>query len=1014
MPNAIFAEFSLDLQTGELRRGDGEAIRLVGQPFQILLALLERPGELVPREELQRRLWPNDTVVEFEHSISAAMNRLRTAIGDSAEKPRIVETLARKGYRLKVDVQWEDRAESAVGADGHQNGTLLGKRISHYRVLSILGGGGMGVVYRAEDIRLSRAVALKFLPDELSNDPAAAQRLAREARAASALNHPNICTVYDVGEFEGRPFIAMEYLEGRTLRDLIANPPTSSSTAGLSPVDTQTLLDISSQVLSALAAAHAKGIIHRDLKPANIFVETNGRARILDFGIAKNGEVDLSSETLSNPKLAHLPDLTRTGVASGTVGYMSPEQLRCEQLDFRTDVFSFGLILYEMLTGIRAFSGATAADVRNAVLEQEPESIRQRNPNASPALGRIVTRTLEKDREKRYQNVEDLQADLRKIETRPKAVSKYFWLIVIAFLLFAASLLWFISQRRSTAHVWKQRQLTAQTSENPVTGGAISPDGKKLLYTDLHGIYVKPIDGGQPLPINVPAAYQSLHPTWEIGNWLPDSTHFYAIAELPPKPSTLWLFSTEKGAERRIAEGVAPWGVSPNGEFVALTQDNDREIWTVNTKDGTQTKIFTAGPNDRLRAVQWSPNGQNLAFIRNNASPSGKNASQIELVSHSGGAPQVLLSGSAIQDLNDLEEGFQDMKWLPDGRLIYVGGEPAIHGVSCNLWSTTVGASARASTPERLTNWAGFCVNDFSITADGRKLVFSRSSQISDMYVSEWNRAAQRITPPNRLTSSDDLSLPIGWTEDGKGLWIASNRDGAWGLYRQQLDSRDAKPVIVGLVGLAFAPAISPDHRWLLYSGSNDATSDGTVMRVPVEGGPSAQSFPIHFGGLQCGQHQSAGCVIAERPQGSGLLVFTAVDAVAGRGQELARVNDARAADLQWAVAPDCSRIALFAPYDDDIRILDLQDQSWTEISSDGAPHIRTLAWDAKANGLFAASATNDSVRLLHIDLQGNATPLWETKGDNTLLRVTPSPDGTKFAIHTVSRVANLWMVENF
>jgi DNA-binding winged helix-turn-helix (wHTH) protein len=269
----------LEIRTGELRQTNGKTLRLSDKPLRILIALVERPGELVTREDLRKRLWPNDTVVEFEHAIDAAMNRLRQALGDSAENPKFIETLARRGYRWKVPVEWETpRAPAPTSA---QEGTLIGKRLSHDRVLEILGGGGMGVVYKAEDLKLGRRVALKFLPDELASDAAAMQRFEREARAASALNHPNICTIYAIEELEGQPFIAMELLEGRSLRDFIAEPDAVPAPAGKAHRQIKPLADIAIQVANGLEAAHQKGIIHRDIKPANVFLTKQGQVKIL-------------------------------------------------------------------------------------------------------------------------------------------------------------------------------------------------------------------------------------------------------------------------------------------------------------------------------------------------------------------------------------------------------------------------------------------------------------------------------------------------------------------------------------------------------------------------------------------------------------------------------------------------------------------------------------------------------------------------------------------------------------
>ncbi len=400
---------------------------------------------------------------------------------------------------------------------------MIGLTISHYRITDKLGGGGMGVVYQAEDQRLGRRVALKFLPEELAQDPQARERFQREARAASALNHPNICTIYDIGEYQDRLFIVMECLEGTTLRHRVEGRP----------IPLEQLLDIGVQVADALEVAHAAGIVHRDLKPANLFLTKRGQAKILDFGLAKlaSGPTPVPETAAgSMPTMAVDQDhLTSPGSTVGTVAYMSPEQARGEELDARTDLFSFGAVLYEMATGKQPFTGNTSAIIFDAILNKPPTAPVRINPDLPAALEALINKCLEKDRGLRYQTASDLRADLQRFKrdtqsakiaavsgTTPVAVAppgSRNWTkwaaaaaaaVVVAVLAAGYLAGWFARSQPYSQAELKPQQLTANSSEDPVAVTSISPDGKYLLYADLEGLHLRLMATGETQSLPIP------------------------------------------------------------------------------------------------------------------------------------------------------------------------------------------------------------------------------------------------------------------------------------------------------------------------------------------------------------------------------------------------------------------------------------------------------------------------------------------------------------------------------
>ncbi len=419
-------DFELDQRAYELRRA-GRILKLERIPMELLLLLAERRGQLVTRDQIIERIWGKDVFLDTDNSINAAIRKIRQVLKDNPEQPRFVQTVTGRGYRFiapVVEVTPPIVEAAAVDEPAAATENLAGKKVSHYRILQVLGGGGMGVVYKAEDLKLGRKVAVKFLPAEMAGDTKAFERLEREARAASALEHPNICPIYELGEHEGQPFIVMQLLEGQTLQEKI------ESASQQKKLPTNEMLEVALQIVTGLEAAHAKSIIHRDIKPANIFITHRGEVKILDFGLAKIVERDHATNllawkqaALTETSASSAPTsaftnlrLTRTGTTVGTAHYMSPEQVRSETLDARTDVFSFGLVLYEMATGRRAFPGETAAVVHDATLHQTPPPIHDLNPELAAGFEPIITKAIEKDRSLRYQTAADMRADLTRLK----------------------------------------------------------------------------------------------------------------------------------------------------------------------------------------------------------------------------------------------------------------------------------------------------------------------------------------------------------------------------------------------------------------------------------------------------------------------------------------------------------------------------------------------------------------------------------------------------------------------
>jgi serine/threonine protein kinase/Tol biopolymer transport system component len=623
-----FGPFELDVRAGELRK-HGVRLRLREQPVRILQLLLEHPGEIVLRTDIRDKLWPNETAVEFDQGINTAIKRLREALGESAEKPCYIETVARRGYRFLGEVEVVEAPSSepapeppAAGPD-IETDDLEGKLISHYLVLDKLGSGGMGVVFRAKDLKLKRSVALKFLPEEYSKHPHPLERFQREARAAAALNHPNICTIYEIGEHQSRPFIAMELLEGRTLKDLLVERP-------LPP---EGVLELTMQIAGALDVAHRRGIVHRDLKPANLFVTHRGQTKILDFGLAKLLP-EHSLHTVHEVTVEELPAAggAGTGPSSpiGTVAYMSPEQVRGEDVDARSDIFSLGVVIYEMAGGRRAFAGESSVETMNAILRDDPAELPASVP---PALGRVVRRCLEKHPARRFQSAAELGLALQSIShAEPNGPARQLptilpaperghgalraWIAATAVIGALLIVLAVVHFREKPA-----KPPSIQFSVFPPAGVTfgdvrysgpplISPDGTQLIFGGIddqgtNRLWVRPLRALEARPL--PGTDTAVYPFWS-----PDSRSvaFFAGGKLKK-------ISIDGGPPQILADA------SLSGGGWARLDDRDPGTIVVATEAGDGLQRLSAAGGEPVRVTALDPSRHEITHLQPQFLPDG-------------------------------------------------------------------------------------------------------------------------------------------------------------------------------------------------------------------------------------------------------------------------------------------------------------------------------------------------------------------------------------------------------
>lgn len=597
--------------------------------------------------------------------------------------------------------------------------------------------------------------------------------------------------------------------------------------------------------------------------------------------------------------------------------------------------------------------------------------------------------------------------------------------IVVAVATLLVTVIYFLSRSHpvvNTASI-KQRQLTTNSRENPVSANALSPDGKYLAFADMKGLHIKLITTGEVRDVPNPVPYENTYVNWGIPqNWLPDGTRFLVNTNPPYQSSATWIVSLLGGPPHKIRDDSTPWSVSPQGNISYTTHGGplgDREIWVMDSDGESPRKVLELDENSGASMLVWSPDGRRIAYIKDH-SDSTKNSTSIEAVDVRANAPVILVPSSSLVDLSRLPSDLRTLVWLPNGRLIYDTGGRDSNGFSCNYWELEVKSDAAAtatSLPKRLTSWAGFCPVNLGATADGKKIVFQRFIGHRKVFIATFDHASEKLSTPTPLNDQEGQEFPTAWTADGKSVVFASYRDGKWQLLKQKYGAEKSDVVASNLAAIADQTPLMPDGLSVANVSAESSTAAGSsqVWRIPVAGGTSVPVLTGQVLGVRCSRPSANLCLSVEESPDHKQFVFSRLIPSGDRGPEMIRIDKTgNTSEYEWALSPDGRTIAFARQFDNRIHLFPVSGGPGRTIQVKGWKFLRNITWTAEGRGFYASHPSKRGAVLLTVNMRGIAKVLWELPGYNVYLRAIPSPDDRHLAILGSQVENNVWMMENF